>query len=686
MKLKISLFSKSIIKSDFKRFWWVSALYAVILFFSLPLQHMLQVLPLKEEWQKEALLNSLRLTSRLTSTGAPYYSFGRLDIQILFICILPVFLAVMLFSYLHSNRAATMLHSLPLERKTLLGSHTAAGMALILAPVFVIAVIMAMLASFTGLGQYYTILNVVEWAGLTLLYNILFFSIAVFVGMFTGNAIAHIVFTYILNVLPYGLYMLVVYNLEKLLHGFSSYWMDTGWAQVLPLIKLIGFSFKDFTLIQGLLYLLIAFVFLGAAGFAYNARKLEAAGNIIAFRVIQPVFKYGVAVCLMLSAGFITGYNYPGRSAVIAAYFIFAFIGYWVSQMLMEKTVRVWHEYKGFLIFGAAVILLLVGISADVTGYVKRIPALDEVESAYFGDNYNSWLREKNQLPEADIFRTVGFFEEKENIKAVMKLHQALAENKNGENYGPQEYIAYKLKNGRSIVRRYTIDENADRALLKPLYESLEYKEDRFPVLSQNTEDIKLIEIGDRRTAKKPLVLSDRKQVQSFTDIMKKELTDAGYEEVAPSGTVYAYILVTDWKDKKICYSLERSFSALYSWLQDNGYYESVMLVPEEIDHITVQALKTTRYKGGFGIAETGISIDLSDRALIKELFDICSYNMDYSIGSADSGTYLRLGFYLQAGTANSDFEGFIYPGMPMSEALRQELGELGANLGNVEK
>lgn len=168
-----------IIKSDIKRFWWVSALYAVVLFFSLPLQHMLQVLPVKEEWQREALIGSLRLASE----GAPYYSFTRINIQVLLICTVPVFLAVMLFSYLHSTRSMTMVHSLPLSRNTLFCSHTAAGMLIISIPVLCTAVILAVLATFTGLGQYYTVVNAVEWTCLTLLYDMLFFSIAVFTGV-----------------------------------------------------------------------------------------------------------------------------------------------------------------------------------------------------------------------------------------------------------------------------------------------------------------------------------------------------------------------------------------------------------------------------------------------------------------------------------------------------------------------
>lgn len=345
--------------------------------------------------------------------------------------------------------------------------------------------------------------------------------------------------------------------------------------------------------------------------------------------------------------------------------------------MLLEKTVRVWHAYKGYLLFNAVVILLIAGISADMTGYVKRIPALDEIESAYFGSSYTSWLSRKNKEPESEYFHTEGLFTEEANIKAVTDLHRTLADNRYEER-GRGEYIAYILKNGKSILRKYTVDEGAVPTLLKPLCESLEYKVDKYPVLRQEAGDIKLIEISDRRTSKKPLILSDGKLVQSFTDIMKQELIEADYEEVAEPEAVYVDISITDRRNFTKHYNFRRSFNALYKWLKDNGYYESALLLPEEIDHITVQTVKVTQDKGNISYTDTGGSMDLSDRAFLEELLDVYSYkSMAYS-----SGTYLRLDFYFQAEATKPGFSGYLSLEAPMSGALRQKLGKQGIDSG----
>jgi ABC-2 type transport system permease protein len=688
MKLKIFLFNKSIIKSDFKRFWWVSALYTLILFFTLPFQHMmLLALPTKEDWQKDVLLSSLHLTTGSLHVYSPGYNTDLIYIQTILICTIPVFLAAMLFSYLHSSRAATVLHSLPLKRVTLLGSHTASGILLLTIPVLVTAVILAVLSLFTGMGDYYTLVNVVEWIGLTMLFNVLFFSITVFVGMLTGNAIAHVIFSYIINILPGGLYILVVYNLEKLFYGFSANSLSDGWINALPLIKVNGYGLRGFTPVDGLLYLLLASAFFAAAGLVYNGRKLEAAGNMVALKIIQPIFKYGFASCLLLSGGLITGYFlHSGRAAVIAVCLVLAFTGCWISQMLLEKSMRVWHAYRSFLIFSAVVALLLAGISADVTGFVKYIPPMAEIESVYYGNNFGSWQREKNKLPEELYFRSEGLFKEEANIKTVMSLHRILIENKNITiNTGREEYVAYILKNGKSIVRKYIVEQSQAKKFLVPIYESQEYKEDKYPVLSQNLQDLKLIEIGDRRTSKKPLILSDSNQLHSFMIAMQTELIDADFEEITEPDDDYAYIRTTDRNDRTYYYILRNSYDSLFSWLRDNGYYGSAMLVPGDIDHVTVQTMEIMGGGGNqaYSLSKIGGSADLNDQVLIKELIDTChSDRNNYN----NLKTFLKLDFYSQVKAVSPDFTAYVYSRDTMSKALLQKLKELGVNFGEAIK
>ncbi|MEL7566146.1 MAG: ABC transporter permease, partial [Dehalobacterium sp.] len=84
MKLKTSLFNKSLLKSDFKRFWWIGLLYTLILFFILPFNHLVAGPPGTDQYRREMFRRSLDLAS------------GQNEFQILLICVVPVLIAVLL--------------------------------------------------------------------------------------------------------------------------------------------------------------------------------------------------------------------------------------------------------------------------------------------------------------------------------------------------------------------------------------------------------------------------------------------------------------------------------------------------------------------------------------------------------------------------------------------------------------
>ncbi len=675
MKLKTSLFDKGILQSDLKRFWWIGALYAVLLFLAVPFRFMTQTLPIpvEEQWRWHALDGLLRLEAG----GSSYNSFNGLPVQTLLICAVPVFLAVMLFRYLHSPRAVGMVHSLPVKRTTLLGSHTASGILLFSAPVLLSGIVLAALALFTGLGEYYGLVQVAQWAGWTLLYDLFLFSAAVFVGMFTGNALAQAGFTYILNILPFGLYLLVACNLEKLLYGFDASALSNGWARVLPLMRVV-FSDKGFSWGEGAVYFLIVLALLAGAGLAYRLRKSEAAGNIIAFEGLRPVFRYGFAVCLMLLGGFIAAYLFDsGSTAVMLACVLSAVAGYWVSLMLVKKTVNVWRGYRGCLVFTAVIVVLLAGVSADLTGYVRYEPRPDEIVSAYYGSNYNGWRYEEDHKQVGLYFQSEGRFAEKANIEAVLKLHERLAASRS-EN-GREKYIAYSLESGRTVFRKYKVEESAVEEFLRPLYESEEYRKDKYPILNQAVRNLKTIEIGDRRTDKKPLVLSDAKQMESFAQVMRTELSRAGYEEIIKSESQYMYIRITDAKNFSCEYSLNRDYGLIRSWLEENGYAESILLQPAEIQRVDAAAMKLTRYKGGiygysYSTAQAYKITQLEDAKLIGELMEICTSG--YTEDTA--GQYFQLNFY-NGDTVGPSFTGYVdLRTAPMSGELRKKLEEIG--------
>ncbi|MGI6588455.1 MAG: DUF6449 domain-containing protein [Peptococcia bacterium] len=662
MTSKTSLFNKGLINSDFKRWGWFSALYTLALFFILPFNHLLNMNNLEHEWQIEELQRSLDIFNT--------------SLQTILICTVPIILAVLIFQYLNSNKATTMMHSLPCSRKTLYASHSLAGLCLLLFPVLLIGLLLMILNMTTSLKEYYSFLNIFQWIGLTGLYNTLFFFITVFVGMFTGNPIAQLAFTYILHVLPAGLFFLLVFNLEFLLYGYSSAAVSEAWLEHLPIFTLFTqSSLHYFTPSIIAIYLALIVFFCLITAYLYQKRALETAGNIISFSIIEPIFKYGVTFCTMLLSGtlFSSIYN-DSLPILLCGYVIGSLLGYWIAEVLLQKSFRIWSSaYKGYWGYAAVIVLLLVGISLDITGFERRVPQLTQVESVYFGSNIHFWLQRENSIDSSNIayeFDGIGFFADKKNIQNITLLHQELVANPTPPEQGRRYYFAYNLSNGKHLIRQYILDEEQEALFLKPIFESLEYKEARFPVLIQDASEIKLIEINDSRTSKKPLLLTDTNEIEEFTKLLKLEILATTSTELIYPAREFINISIIHLNGERMYYALRPSYQSIFRWLQAKGYTDDFMLLPEEIDYVTLENPGKIQQDG-----ESIKPLKITEREIIEELIRLTLSNPYYY--RYEAAKIYEVTFYGTDGKEPYSFNTTISKDLPVSAALKTYLEQL---------
>ena len=586
MTSKMSLFNKGIISADFKRWWWFSTLYTLALFFLLPFNHLLNLGNLQNKWIRNSLLNSLDICSNDGS------------LQAVLVCTLPIILAALIFHYLNSTKATTMMHSLPLKRATLYCSHSLAGICLLLGPVLLIGLLLIILNLTTSLSQAYSILHIFQWLGFNLLFSSLFFFMTTFVGMFTGNTLAQIAFTYILQILPAGLYVLIFYNLDQLLYGFCSALVSESWIANLPIFALAAqTSYEFFTPGKILIYLLLTIFFILSTVYLYQKRSLESAGEVISFKIIRPLFKYGVTFCTMLLSGSLFSSIYrESLPLLLFGYLVGSIIGYWVAEVLLHKSFRVWASLrKGYLRYTVIIILLLAGISFDLTGYVQRVPEPAQVEKVFFGKNIYQWLNNAESSvsrvsPEGEIiietntyYDGLSIFDNQENIANIIQLHEQLVTEPTEPAEGGQYYFVYTLANGKHFVRQYKIDEEQFARFMAPIYESREYKEARFPLLTQDSADFKLIQIQDERTEKKPLLLTNSAETEEFCTLLKQELQQTPYEDLVYSARNYLSVITIDQQDRKTEYALRRDYQDVFQWLKEKDYFNDVLLTPDDI-------------------------------------------------------------------------------------------------------
>lgn len=620
MKSKISFFKGSFILSDLKRFWWVSILYAIVLLFLLPLNHFMQ------KFNKIYPINPGLLKERIRMDLCFVNSSNQL-----LLLVFPVIIGVLVFNYIQKNRSASFYHSLPVTRASLFLNSILSCTILFVTPLFVTVSAMFMLNSFSFLSGYYSVHLLISWFLNSLLFGMLFIAMTVFVGMFTGNPIAQLVFVYILNVLPVFFSEFIRIHLCQLLYGFDNF-SELTFYNFMPMVMLFNNRYDKYTIATVIFFIILAvLLFIGALE-AFKSRRPETAGDIITFKPLKPVFIYGVTFCGTLLGGAYFGViqgtfiSFPFQ---VFGYFASALLSYSVVQMITNKTFKILHTWKWYVGYAAVLCALLLFIRLDVTGYVNNIPEAADVEEAYLGNNINFWLeRDKPYFDIKNYYTSdTTVYKDIKNLENLTRLQKLILENRSTEGYSG--YLAYKLKNGKTIIRKYILDTDLYASALGPIYESQEYMGSRFPILHQEAADLKYIEIADNRIRRNPVVVSDKIQLDSFKDAVRKDISHLEYNELVHNPQRVLYIDIIDNEDRAISYEIRSSFTNTMDWLKKEGLFEKVVIKPEEVAFVTLTNVRHETYYGSDKTpAENTKNIKITDKNLIRELLNF-SFDMD---------------------------------------------------------
>lgn len=558
MKSKTSLFKKGLILSDLKRYWWVSVIFAIGLILTMPLAHYMQKFNINTD------NSNIRYIKELIARELNFHS----GISLLFPAVIPVIIAVLAYRYIQKGRQVSLYHSLPVTRAALYFNSLVSALILYIVPLLINVMVMGLLNSFSFLSDYYTTALIFNWLGLSLLYGILFMSMTIFVGMFTGSSVAQIVFLYILNLLPVFFFEVIRANLSSLLYGFATY-SNTGFYRKTPMSMLFSNSWELTPwLIVG--YIVLTLLLLVGGLVAFKLRRPETAGDIITFNPIRPVFIYGVTVCATLVGGaYFLAISRASIPFAVFGYFLCALIGYVVVQMVTNKTFKVLNTYKGYLGYALVLIIILLGIKFDVFGYINKVPAVDEVENVYIGYNLYFLENKDNEKFLSPSNDNSIIYKETANIKNITELHKMVLENRSKE--GSPTYMAYTLKNGKRIVRYYNIDTNLYASALGPIYESKEYKNGRFPILHQEADDIKYIQVHDTSNNKQPIVISDKDKLKSFITGIRKDINSLNYQQLTSPAPDKLWIEINDNKDIIVPYAVNSNYTNTLNWFSNNN-------------------------------------------------------------------------------------------------------------------
>ncbi|MDD2510272.1 MAG: hypothetical protein PHG94_03975 [Syntrophomonas sp.] len=389
MQSAAPLFSKAIFYKNMNRFWPIFVAYTVIL--------LLIGFSTVANGRYERL-------AYVPNTFANTI-FGFSGVMPALIAIFSIMVAAAVFSYMYNPMSVGMINALPFKRRTVFTSNYLSGLFMLIVP------LLLFFLSMLGIGLKYECLDMVallNWLFIFFSLSLLLYSLAVIIGMLTGHIIAHIVFFVIANFLIIGLKVLTDFFLNRFLYGFvgTLHNIDGFFMQATPIDYASGLqsTYTSLNWTVWLVYLLLGVLFVWLAQILYKNRKMENAGDVLAIRKLNPVFKYGVTFCSTLALGaiLIEVFNVQYSTLVIPLllFLLAGLVGYLIAEMLLKKSFRVFGAYKGFVIYACLLIITSMSVYYDWYGYATRLPDADQVEAVVF--SYNGEQYEALQTLQAE--------------------------------------------------------------------------------------------------------------------------------------------------------------------------------------------------------------------------------------------------------------------------------------------
>ncbi|WP_335872451.1 hypothetical protein [Bacillus sp. 2205SS5-2] len=625
MKSTISFFNISIFKQDLKQHGWIALVFFAGLLFAVPLQLLLK-------------------------GNSPYYSITHIDtlfkvasdIQLLLLFSVPILTGIFLFRYIQEKKSADFVHSMPLKRLELYGTHVISGISMLVIPIWMTTGIIAIVQPSTAF--YFSGTTLLNWAGIFTLFATFLFLASVVVAMVSGMSIAQGILTYIFLFLPAGVLLLASKHLEIYYFGFSTnYVTDNEMLSWSPLTRLTEYYYSDKLLsqVELLVYVFLS-IFLFLLGyFLYKKRSVEVATQVISFAYLTPIFKYGVTFCTMILFGIYfywenTAWSYFG-------YALGAVIGYAVAEMAIRKSWQIFDSkaLKGFIVYSIASVFILLISAVDVVGYETKLPKEEDIKGVFLG--HSSFELIQGEEENRNIF-----INNPEFIDSVLLLQEVIVSE--GENVhiqsvpNPEDYenifIAYQLQNENTMVREYTIKRDSIQKVLKLAKESPSYKKQTYFFSKLDTK-IDYMEFSDPERILTKIV-GDSDQIEAFTRVLKQDILSATLEEL--NGPVKHEAKMSISTEEDLFYSIRESYKNTNKWLDEQGYTEEITLTAKEIKRMEVLSLtdETKHYDTHEFFHEDdlwGASETITDPQKIQQALE--TYNGSYEQFSKDNRAYI---------------------------------------------
>lgn len=641
-----TFFDKGVYKSTLKRFSLGSVLYFIMLFLC---TGMLILLAYEPEVGSSS--DVLRVHPNVLREDLIYPSM-----TIAFV--VPTVVALLVYRFIHSKKTSIFVHSLPVTRCANYVSTLAGAFTLMALPVIANAAVLSVI-SLCGYGNYFQPADTVIWALFNILVLFIMFSVSTFAAMCTGNSFALVALNGIFIFAPIIMASITETILLEFLYGYSY---ERNLLQFMEKTNPAVFLTETADLInrgygieigKTVAFIIFAIALYVLSYFVYKFRHVETSEEVAGFKVLNPIFKYAIAFAGTIAVFSVFTVFLPEKPVLFTFIVILAsIIFYFGSEMILKKTVKVWHSYKGYLAFGAvfAAIIMFLGLTS-VFGYETYVPEFEDVESAAI---YNYYYQDEEPFTINEALN-----------KYIIEVHRDFVNDENRSILNHDTYhdtrihITYKLKNGKVVTRRYGVDNKTNDAVMNEVYKYQEYKEACEVVFDENIKTVKSISIGGYDIEEADAVLAE------LFECIKEDFTNLSYAELHFGGK-YCYINFIPYEndgyrgtkmsmpaenfENLIYYDIINFYITPYfektlGWLDDNGYgniVASVLSVSDKsVTSINLADMSDVMLSYHYG--DTDIDCEITDEAEIEMLRKIfngyyvedtpsCGFDDDISI------------------------------------------------------
>ena len=450
MKSRTSFFNATLYRKNFTRFAPIWAIYGIILFLYFSV-----IAGLGSHYTR--CLNGADMAVVMAFVNLVYAGV----------------LAMFLFGDLFNTRHCNMLHAFPLRRETIFFTNLASAFTFSLVPNLIIALVSL---PFMGHGWLVT----VGWLLTSILTFLFYMGTAILAVMLAGNRLGFLAVYVLLNFLSllflwFGktIFMPLLFGIRIPQQPFILFCptynilyqgnlVEVTLEGINTMGEYIHFatSDSDFTVSFGagwgyvIICAAIGVALMALALVLYRKRKLESAGDFIAFKAIEPLFL--VLFTLGVGAFFQLFSNMFGYGSEYIFLTMGIIVGFFSCLMLLQKTTQVFSlkAFRNFGIFAASLAVLLLVTKLDPLGLTRKIPDSQDIAYVYVGQTYAS----------ADYMWDEIKLTDSEDIQTIQDIHQHAINDKNRHVFGnddPVYYldigIDYILNNGKILSRYYSI-------------------------------------------------------------------------------------------------------------------------------------------------------------------------------------------------------------------------------------